>query len=208
MKSFKPIEAALALLLIAAVIFGVWHSRKARPEEETVKDKIFSVLAGFDFRDPQSFSSISQIEGLGEKTVPVLQDLLESESISERWAAIILLPRFAAQNEELAPDVIAGLRKTMNDPDDTLGMLSAVQLASLGEKEGIRALIDSLSSEETTHFGNPPEMVRERALIYLRYYTGFEGTSQAEWRVWWQENQANLFWNKELGVFEISQNLP
>jgi HEAT repeat protein len=208
MKSFKPIEVILALLLITAVIFGIWHSRRAKPAEETVKDKIFSVLAGFDFRDPQSFSSISQIEELGEKTVPVLQDLLESESISERWAAIILLPRFAAQNEELVPDVVAGLKETLDDSDATLRMLSAVQLASLGEKEGIRVLIDSLSSEESTHFGSPPELIRERALVYLRYYTGFEGASQAEWQAWWQENQADLFWNKKLGVFEINQNLP
>ncbi len=205
MKSFKSIEAVLAFLLMIAVVFGVWHSRETKPEEETVKDKIFSVLAGFDFRDPESFSSVSQIEELGEKTVPVLQGLLDSDSISERWAAVILLPRFAAQNEELVPSVVSGLTKTLDDHDDTLRMLSAVQLASLGEKDGIRVLIESLSSEETTHFGEPPELVRERALIYLQHYTDFNGTSLSAWESWWQENQTGLFWNAEKKVFETNQ---
>ncbi|MBD3207854.1 MAG: hypothetical protein GF370_00140 [Candidatus Nealsonbacteria bacterium] len=206
MRKLKTLEIILIGFFLLIVVFGIWRVFLDQPEEEkekTVKEQIFSIIAGFDFSDPQSFTTVSEIDSLGEQSVPVLQELLNSNSLSDRWAAIILLPRFAKNNEDLRPGVIEGLQKTVDDENDTLRMLTGAQLLSLGEKQGIPVLISCLDSTAATHFGEPPELVKDRSLFYLRHYAPFQGKTVQEWQAWWETNQERIAWNEEKEVFEI-----
>jgi hypothetical protein len=199
----------IILIIIVALIIGggtfVWWESKEPQTEETIKDKIFSVIAGFDFTDPNSFHSVSGVSELGDKSVSILKDLIKSKNISERWAAVILLPQLLRDDKISREDVVPSLKETANDSDDTLKMLTGVQLASLGEKEGIKILISCLDSEQTTHFGEPPELVKDRSLIYLMHYTDFKGTTSQEWQTWWGNNNNFLSWNKKQNIFEIKK---
>lgn len=204
MKKYKTIEIILIILFILLLCFGAWNYFFQKPKEETtIKDQIFSIIAGFDFSDPESFTAVSEINDLGEESVPVLQELIKSESISNRWAAIILLPRFVENNPELKPTVVNSLQETVDDENDTLRMLTGAQLLSLGEKQGIPILMSCLSSTEATHFGEPPELVKERSLFYLQYYTKSERETEKGWQDWWEQRKEKLVWNEEKEIFEI-----
>jgi len=206
MRKYKVLETILVGLLTIVICVGVWHIFIFQPEpeeEETVKDKIFSIIAGFDFTRPQTFSAVSEINELGVESVPILQELIKSNSLSDRWAAIILLPGFADHNPELRPTIIASLQETADDQNDTLRMLTGAQLLFLGEKQGIPVLISCLDSTEATHFGEPPELVKERSLFYLRYYVPFKGETVQAWQEWWETNEDRIVWNEEKEAFEI-----
>ncbi len=202
--SQKKIIFFIIFILLTFSVFFVWQkSQKPQIEEESVRDQIFSVISDFDFNDPKSFYSIADIEDLGgEETLIVLQDLIKSKSVSERWAAIVLLPKILKNNDLLREEVISNLRYGLNDENDTLKMLASAQLLSLGEKDGLPVLISSLNSEETTHFGEPPELVKDRSLIYLRHYTNYNGETFDEWQEWWNNKKELLFWNESLEIFE------
>ncbi len=199
----KVIFFIIFILIVLSVIFVWQKSQKPQIEEESVRDQIFSVISDFDFNDPKSFYSISDIGDLGgEETLIVLQDLIKSKSVSERWAAIVLLPKILGNNNSLKEEVLSSLKYGLKDENDTLKMLAGAQLISLGEKEGLPALISSLNSKETTHFGEPPELVKDRSLIYLRHYTSYDGKVFDEWQKWWDNNKDLLFWNESLEIFE------
>ena len=202
--SQKKIIFFIIFILLTFSVFFVWQkSQKPQIEEESVRDQIFSVISDFDFNDPKSFYSIADIEDLGgEETLIVLQDLIKSKSVSERWAAIVLLPKILKNNDLLREEVISNLRYGLNDENDTLKMLASAQLLSLGEKDGLPVLISSLNSEETTHFGEPPELVKDRSLIYLRHYTNYNGETFDEWQEWWNNKKELLFWSESLEIFE------
>ncbi len=203
--SQKKIISFIIFILIGLSVIFVWkNSQKPQIEEESVRDQIFSIISDFNFNDPKSFYSISDIGDLGgEETLVVLQELIKSKSVSDRWAAIVLLPKILKNNDSFKEEVFSSLRYGLNDENDTLKMLTGAQLISLGEKDGLPALISSLNSNKTTHFGEPPELVKDRSLIYLHHYTNYNGEVFDEWQKWWDNNKELLFWNESLEIFEI-----
>ncbi|MBZ9572477.1 HEAT repeat domain-containing protein [Patescibacteria group bacterium] len=198
-KSNKLMRLIIILIIVGGIIW--WWAYK-RPKE-AIKSQINSVIAGFDFNNPQSFYSVSEISEIGKEAIPILQEMINSDSISERWAAIISLPGILRDNEDLKDTIIPSLKQRIDDEDDTLKMLVGAQLVSFGEKEGIPVLISCLGSEEITHFGAPPELVKERSLLYLQNYTDFDGKTIQEWQQFWENNKNQFSWNENKEIFEV-----
>jgi hypothetical protein len=206
MLNFKKLILLIVVVFImASGIFILWESKEPKIEG-TVKDKIFSVIAEFNLSNPENFYSVAKIEEFGDNTLYILQDLIKSKSTPERWAAVVLLPKLLKNDENLRNDIISTLKETVDDKDDNLRMLTGIQLVFYGEKEGIPVLISCLDSEETTHFGQPPELIKESTLDYLRNYTNYNGETSEEWRAWWEKNKDYLSWNGNKELFEVKQN--
>ncbi len=206
MTDFKEIiREAVWFLVLLLIIFIYCEPNKYKiPQEEPIKDEIFSIISTIDLKDPKNFYSIPEIEKLGEKHISILQELIESKSVSERWAAVVLLPIVLRENKKATNEiVIPALKKRIGEENDSLRMLVGAQLVSLGEKEGLKVLISCLDSERPTNFGQSLEFVKDRALVYLQYYTNYKGKTIKEWQKWWEENKDFLLWNKEKQIFEI-----
>jgi len=182
----------------AGAIFRSIHQKPV----ETIEERINSIIDGFDFNNPQSFYAVSEIPKMGKETLPYLREMINSESIYERWAAVLSLSALLRENPDLKNDILPSLKKVLEDKNDTLKMLAGAQLLFFGRKEGIPVLISLLNSDKITHIGTP-ELIKERSLLYLRHYIDFKGNTLQEWQKFWQDNEEMLFWNENNKIFEI-----
>lgn len=199
MKYFKKIGISLLAILVIVIIFVIWNSNKT-------ERKILSIVNNFDFNNPESVNSISEISKLREKAIPALQDLINSQSSSERYVSVIAMSGILTDNENLSKTITSILKQNKDEKDDNLRMLVGVTLLSFGEKEGIPILISCLDSKENVRFSEPPELVKERSLAYLVQYTDYDGVNRQKWENWWVHNRSFICWDRSKKIFEL--NLP
>jgi len=213
-KILKLILWPAVFIIIVGSIFIFWLNYK---ETNATKKRIRSLIANFNSHNPRSFYSVSEIAEIGEKTLPYLQEMIKSNSLEERWAAVISLSTLLRKNPQLENTILPLLKQILKDKNATLKMLAAAQLLSFGEKNGIPVLISSLKSKEITIFSDPPLPVAMRANQFLRHYTGqefgYQYDSSAEdkeqivnrWQKWWNNNKKLLLFNKEEGIFQTTK---
>ncbi len=166
-KTYKFLLPAVAALVLAVVLFIFWLG-----SESDTEARIEEILAEFDASNPRSFYLVSGITDLGKAAVPVLEEMAESGSLYERWAAYVSLPTLLREKAVLEKEVLPVLRKDLEDNDPSLRLLASAQLVSFGEKETIPVLISLLDSEKVTLFSDPPQLVGEQANLYLKHFTG------------------------------------
>ncbi|MFO7773024.1 MAG: hypothetical protein R6V59_03650 [Dehalococcoidia bacterium] len=205
-NSKRPILLIIVFSTIAIVsiivIVGGFLSCLPEEESEDLEKQIQSVVAGFDFNNPRSFHSVAEIADLGEDTIPIVKEMANSDSLFDRWAAIIALSTLLRKNQNLREEILPVFEKVLEDENENLRLVAGAELVSLGDKEGIPTLISLLESERITSFGNP-EPLGYRSNICLKHYTGQNFSTKNGWQGWWDSNKDSLFWNSQTEMFEV-----
>ncbi|PIZ56892.1 hypothetical protein COY23_02265 [bacterium (Candidatus Torokbacteria) CG_4_10_14_0_2_um_filter_35_8] len=211
----KKNKAIIAIVFVILIIgFGIFAWWKAKEKPKTPDEVFDSVLASFNSKDPKSFENVYQISDIGEQALPRLTSMIESNSIYERWVAIVCLSTLLRNNQDLKDQIIPELEKALDDKNDYLKMLSAAELCSFGEIKGLPVLITSLKSDEISIFSDPPSPVSLRANMHLEQYTGkdfdyeYDDKDKREdavegWEGWWKKNKDSLVWDGEKDLFEV-----
>jgi hypothetical protein len=195
---------ALAIIDLAIFRFKFYRERPEIIQPIDQKEKILSIIKTFDEKTPTSFFAAEEIIKMGEKAVPALLDLTTDPDLKIRWACVYSLGRLGHQVDEKAKESIISALNEMAKTDQNTGLRggAAAAIVSLGEIRGIPVLIESLDSQEAIPFMEPPQLLREFSLDVLKFYTQKDfGYDLASWRGWWQENEANLIWDKETKKF-------
>ena len=154
MKLPRKILIAILLTAFLVAVFAFWYSRS--PE------RIVEIIRDFDPADLKSLNFISKINRWGADAIPMLENFVKSESLSERLALVLSLSELLKKDESLATSVVQFLVQLKNEEDDNLRMLIGAELISLGKKEGIPTLISCLESEEPALFEESGKLVKEK----------------------------------------------
>jgi len=200
---YKRIELIVTIFLIAGFAFLAVQVLKKPPQ--TIKDQIRSIPASPEFSNLQNLYNTYKLVELEEEAISELTELLNSNVISERWAAVVSLAALLRENPELEETIVPTLERALEDGDDTIKMVAAAQLLSLGKKEGFPVLIVLLESEGTVFSSEPSEQIKDPSLAFLHQFTEFGGRTSQEWQEWWDQNKNSLFWNSEQGIFQIEE---
>ena len=201
---YKRIELVVTISLIAG--FAFMATQGLKKQAPTIRDQIRSILSGPDFKTLENLYNVYKIAEFGEESIPELKELLNSDVILERWAAIVSLTSLLKENPTLEENIMPSLRQALEDENDTIKMFTAYQLLSLGKKDGFPVLISLLESEETAFLSDPPEQIKDRSFLFLQGFTEYNGQTQQEWQEWWKKNKDYLFWDKERSIFKITEN--
>lgn len=208
------------VIIITFVSFGVWYfvTYILPSHNDAVAADINHVISQFDRNSPQSYRGVSKIADHGTDAIPYLEELLHDSAVEKRWAAVVGLSHIANQKSETSYQIIQILKTRTDDPNDSIELIVAGQLLSLGYKDAIPVLIPLLASEEVVLFTDPPEHIATRASRYLEqgtnevidfdyFVTSDKKQKQIDaWNQWWQENGSKLNWDQETGTFYIAND--
>jgi len=180
---------------------------------------VSNIVDSFDEEDPDSYDNVENIVDLGESAVPEVLVLLDSEDLTERWAAVYALSRVSHDADDAKKkDILVALRKAFDDDDPTIRQTAAGTAVGLGETDGFPILIDYLRSDYSRLLSAPPRSMSSYSIRVLRYYAGKDfgydlhvsmnqrEVSIKKWENWWSENKDNLVWvpdMKEYGGYRI-----
>ena len=195
MKYRQKLEILAFVIVIVTGIFAFQDYRKNKMIETTISN--------FDLNNIQNLAAISQIIDLVDVSFWI--DMATSDSDSERWAGIYALFELLKKDESLKETLIPIFKQYKESEDDNIRMLAGAGLVHSGKKEGILVLISCLESEEVVYFSQPPELLKEEARSYLKEYTDYDGINFEKWQNWWQDNQDKIFWNENIGSFELKR---
>lgn len=198
MEYRKKLEICAVVIMIVAGIFSFQNYRKNKMIETTISN--------FNLNNIQNLASLLKIIDLVDVSSWI--DMANNESISDRWAGIYSLFELLKKDESLKETLIPIFKEHKESEDDNIRMLAGAGLVHSGEKEGILVLISCLESEEVVYFSQPPESLKEEARSYLKEYTDYDGINFGKWQNWWQNNQDKIFWNENIGSFELKKPSP
>jgi len=211
----------LPLMLSVILISGCIPSEQEGAKEQTtikisVQENIQSIVNSFDANNPDSFNSVEEIVDMGEPAIPDLLEMLKSDDLYNRWAAVYSLVRIGhSTDREKQKEISSNLKKIFNDSNPTVRTLAAGGSVSLGKPDGIPILIESLKSDDVMVFNDPPELLRHYSIKTLRTYTqqnfGYDPEKSIQensnpiekWENWWQKNKNSLEWDEGNKVFVI-----
>jgi HEAT repeat protein len=184
---------------------------KEEPDEEgdeptSNQELVDSVLASYDENDSSTFSNVNL---LLETTTADMLPLLESNDSYEQWTGLYVLSNIAynatpGEHEEIKEALSPFIRGNLS----SFKMIAAVTLITMGDKEGIPALIDLLGSDEPMFLWEPPVLVCNHANEFLVRYTEkdfgyscapgqFDAEARQQWEAWWNENSEKIAWDPD-----------
>lgn len=185
-------------LLILPVLLGACNSgsdsaSRDLAAESVNADEAIEIIEAFDTDQlERSIFDLNRVVLQGEGVQDAVAGFLQSQDLTERWAAtyVLALRADSAQaGERLLP--------ILNDPEPSLRVIAAGSLIGLGQKEAIPVLIEALDSVVELPFNDPPELASELALEALTAYTGQSFDTVPEWQGWWAEVEDMLEWSGE-----------
>lgn len=204
MEKTRTLLLALTTVLLLCGCVSPPEKKTASGPEETV----FSIVQGFDQKNASTFDRIEEAVDLGKEAVPPSLQLLESEDLYDRWAAVYILSRVTSDlQEEQKADVLSKLRDAFDDPDPTIRTIAAGTAVGNGDKTGIPTLIESLGNDEPMLLSEPRKALSKYSFEVLSYYCGEtfgydpqtplgdRESSIRRWRSWWEENKDSLSWD-------------
>jgi len=196
MDSSKKILIISMLAVFVTSVFFFWQI--SRPS------RITSIIKDFDFNDSKRLKLLASVSGWGQEAIPFLKPFVESESDSERLAAVISLLSILEDKSYLKDDISLILKELKDDGNDGVRMFAGKGLISQGEKQGIEMLISCLRSEEIV-VTEPGQTVKEKARLYLIEHTDYDGINYEKWENWWANNGHLVEWD---GSKEFKLNIP
>lgn len=208
------------LAFTTLISFGAWYvvTYIIKSNDLRIESKINEVVNNFDGNDPRTYSSIEDVIKIGPDAIPNLETLILSGYVEERWLAVVSLSGIARENPGLTYRITNILKGTLHDNNDTIKLITAAELISLGEKEGVPVLIELLAADSITLFIDPPNYTAVRANEYLRHGVqtdvdfDFFSTNELKqkqivsWKEWWDTNRDDLIWDGSKGVFTLANN--
>ncbi|HEX55133.1 MAG: hypothetical protein DRO95_00795 [Candidatus Altiarchaeales archaeon] len=188
-------------------------SEENSPPEETMKpkEKILSIINGFDRNNDSTFDRVEEIVEIGEPAVPYLIELLYSNDTYHKWAALYALSRIGHEvDRKKQEEIISHVKNLFDDKNPTIRQTAAGIAVGLGEKEGIPILIEYLKSDDTRLLSKPRRSLSSYSISVLRYYTrqnfGYsiyvpmDEREEAikKWENWWEKNKDSLVWDPNI----------
>jgi hypothetical protein len=181
----------------------------ASPTPQDASAIVGAVVAS---RDP---GRADELLGLGGSGVSALLAAANGNDSFGQWCALYALSNIAPGLDEGGRRGVAdGVRGLLSSNNTSIRMMAGAVEASVGDADGIPALISCLGETQRFMLSEPPVPVCFEANYFLERYTGqdfgFEcnygepdPAGEASWRAWWEENAQRLEWNDDEKMFGV-----
>lgn len=213
--SKKTILIIIAVIVIIAIVIGCYFLAKSgffsnlfkiqfptAPGVETNESRaqVQNITSSFDGINLYTLD-LNQLIAIGKPAVPTLANMLNDSNSDKRYAAVMGLS--AIGHNDSSVNVLAYLKKAMNDSDVNIRVTAAEIVMSFGDKEGIPVLIAELENTAILKPSEPIMPINAYASMVLTTYTGQNlGVDKAKWQDWWNTNKDKLKWDKSDGKFK------
>lgn len=168
-----------AVIIIIILVFALIY---VLPKYQ-IKTEIHNVVGTFDAKDPASFDNVQQIIDMGESAIPTLLEMLKSDMLYDRWAAVTALYAIGLEaDSETQQQIAKAVKELLDDSNPTIRVLAADTILAFGDKDGAQVLINHLDSKEIMAFMDPPTAVNEFCYNALKVRSGKDyGYDVAAW---------------------------
>ena len=213
-KKIKIILSLVVVVLIVTTIVTLWFFLgKDNTKGKKVDVSAAEAITSFDGQKVgSSFAKLDYYTlqpSLHEEAAKEAIKYIQDKNQDKRFAAIYLLTLTGDKDNR------SELTKALDDQDKAYATVAAGTLIGWGDKNAIPVLIESLVSEKSIPYSDPPTSLAQLAYKALPYYTDKDfglttakseeeiNNAQAEWKMWWASNNEKLQWDEPTNKYTI-----